>query len=238
MMGWGRKSYLLNGKGGDLALKLAMKKILRYYKLLWLHWTQCNCKNIRKWFLDFLMTKSQDVFLAYSEKRKYQVSHFRNSMAASKLHWYPTFWCALSLPGGPPCSSCHLSSSSGRNVPSPPTLWFDFGSRAVAQTTFLLSCLPDKYMYRAGRVEVFPEDPECTSLLWLWVVPAALLVGADGRCFLSRDPAPCLGWKHLSCCCCCEVVATGTAQINRRLDSVAGAHIPPWHPLKGAPDFV
>lgn len=63
----------------------------------------------------------------------------------------------------------------------------------MAQTFVLLSCLPDKYMYRAGRVVVFPEEPEHMSLLWPWAVPAAPLVVADGSCFLSRDLAHCLG---------------------------------------------
>lgn len=40
-----------------------------------------------------------------------------------------------STPGGSPCSSCHPLSSSGRNVPSQPTLPSDFGSVAVATSS-------------------------------------------------------------------------------------------------------
>lgn len=34
------------------------------------------------------------------------------------------------------------------------------------------------------------------------------------------------------------MVATGTAQISRRLDPVVGVHVLTLHPLKGSPDFV
>uniref|UniRef100_A0A8C9FJ04 small monomeric GTPase n=1 Tax=Pavo cristatus TaxID=9049 RepID=A0A8C9FJ04_PAVCR len=36
-------------------------------------------------------------------------------------------------------------------------------------------------------------------------------------------------------CCCSKVEAVSTAQVSGRLDSIAGALVLPWHPLKGTP---